>query len=410
MWTYLLSKFLSSFIKTGGLRVIFPDGQEQQYGSDCENIVQINIHSRGLPRKLFLNPELVLGEAYMDGSLTVANDDIYGLLEFLINNQSLQRPSWFSRKIALYRQFHRYFTQHNPLIIARNNVAHHYDLSKDFYRLFLDDDMQYSCAYFTSPDDSLETAQKSKKHHIAAKLMLEPGHRVLDIGCGWGGLGLHLAKEHGAQVTGVTLSCEQHNVALERAEKLQAGACAEFRLQDYREVTETFDRIVSVGMFEHVGIPHYSEFFSKLHGSLADDGIALLHFIGRADGPGATNPWIAKYIFPGGYSPALSEVMAAAERSGLYVTDVEVWRLHYAETLKAWRDRFEQKIDEVRKIYDERFCRMWRFYLVVSELAFRQNGHVVFQVQLAKKQDAVPLTRDYLVHSQAEEENSRRAA
>ena len=261
MWTYLLSKFLSSFIKTGGLRVIFPDGQEQQYGSDCENIVQINIHSRGLPRKLFLNPELVLGEAYMDGSLTVANDDIYGLLEFLINNQSLQRPSWFSRKIALYRQFHRYFTQHNPLIIARNNVAHHYDLSKDFYRLFLDDDMQYSCAYFTSPDDSLETAQKSKKHHIAAKLMLEPGHRVLDIGCGWGGLGPHLAKEHGAQVTGVTLSCEQHNVALERAEKLQAGACAEFRLQDYREVTETFDRIVSVGMFEHVGIPHYSEFF-----------------------------------------------------------------------------------------------------------------------------------------------------
>jgi len=267
-----------------------------------------------------------------------------------------------------------------------------------------------SCAYFVGPDDSLETAQKNKKNHIAAKLMLEPGHHVLDIGCGWGGLGLHLVKEHGAHVTGVTLSCEQHNVALERAEKLQTSARAEFRLQDYREVTETFDRIVSVGMFEHVGIPHYSEFFSKLHGSLADDGIALIHFIGRADGPSATNPWIAKYIFPGGYSPALSEVMAAAERSGLYVTDVEVLRLHYAETLKAWRDRFEQKIDEVRKIYDERFCRMWRFYLVVSELAFRQNGHVVFQVQLAKKQDAVPLTRDYLVPSQLQDRYSRRAA
>ena len=407
---YLLSKFLSNFIKIGSLRVTYPDGKERQYGPDYKDVVKIKMHSRSLPRRLFLNPELVLGEAYMDGSLTVENDDIYGFMKLLVSNQAMQRSSWFSRKIALYRRFYRYYTQHNPLTIARNNVAHHYDLSKDFYQLFLDDDMQYSCAYFTGPDDSLETAQENKKIHIAAKLRLEPDHHVLDIGCGWGGLGLHLAKEHGVHVTGITLSCEQHYVAFERAKKLQAGACAEFRLQDYREVTETFDRIVSVGMFEHVGIPHYSEFFSKLHGSLADDGIALLHFIGRADGPGTTNTWIAKYIFPGGYSPALSEVMAAAESSGLYVTDVEVLRLHYAETLKAWRDRFEQKIDEVQKIYDEPFCRMWRFYLVVSELAFRQNGHVVFQVQLAKKQDAVPLTRDYLVHSQGEEENSRRAA
>ncbi len=410
MWTYLLSKFLSRFIKNGSLRVTYPDGKERQYGEDSKDIIVTEMRSRSLPRKLFLNPELVLGEAYMDGSLTVANDDIYGLLELLISNQALQHSSWFSPKIALYRRFFRYFAQHNPLTIARRNVAHHYDLSKEFYQLFLDEDMQYSCAYFTGPGDSLETAQKNKKHHIAAKLRLEPDHRVLDIGCGWGGLGLHLAREYGAHVTGVTLSCEQHQVALERGKKSQAGGRAEFRLQDYREVTEVFDRIVSVGMFEHVGIPHYSEFFSKLHDSLADDGVALLHFIGRADGPGATNSWIAKYIFPGGYSPALSEVMAAAERSGLYVTDVEVWRLHYAETLKAWRDRFEQKIDEVQRIYDERFCRMWRFYLVVSELAFRQNGHVVFQVQLAKKQDAVPLTRDYLVHSEPRDRYSGIAA
>jgi cyclopropane-fatty-acyl-phospholipid synthase len=410
MWTYLLSKLLSRFIKNGSLRVRYADGKERQYGSDGTNIISIKIHSRSLPRKLFLNPELVLGEAYMDGSLTVADDNIYGLLELLISNQTLQPPKWYSSIVKLYKQFHRYFAQHNPLTIARKNVSHHYDLSREFYQLFLDDDMQYSCGYFTDPNDSLETAQKNKKRHISAKLRLEPGHQVLDIGCGWGGLGLHLAKEHRAQVTGVTLSSEQHQVALERAKKLQSGGWAKFLLKDYREVTEVFDRIVSVGMFEHVGIPHYSEFFSKLNSSLADDGIALIHFIGRADGPSATNSWIAKYIFPGGYSPALSEVMTAAERSGLYVTDVEVWRLHYAETLKAWRQRFEQKIGQVREIYDDRFCRMWRFYLVVSELAFRQNGHVVFQVQLAKKQDAVPLTRDYLTQSEPQERHARCAA
>ncbi len=410
MWTYLLSNFLSGFIKNGSLQIRYANGKELQYGPDSSKEISIEIHSRSLPRKLLLNPELILGEAYMDGTLTVADDNIYGLMELLIANQALQDPSWFSKQADLYKKFHRYFSQHNPLTVARKNVAHHYDLSKEFYRLFLDDDMQYSCAYFTDPNESLETAQENKKNHIAAKLRLEPDHHVLDIGCGWGGLGLHLANEHGAQVTGVTLSREQHQVAHERAKELRSGGSAEFLLKDYREVTEVYDRIVSVGMFEHVGIPHYSEFFSKLNSRLADDGIALLHFIGRADGPSATNSWIAKYIFPGGYSPALSEVMAAAEHSGLYVTDVEVWRLHYAETLKAWRERFEQKIDQVQKIYDDRFCRMWRFYLVVSELAFRQNGHVVFQVQLAKKQDAVPLTRQYLTQTELHEQYARRAA
>lgn len=281
------------------------------------------------------------------------------------------------------------------------NVVHHYDLSGALYDLFLDADRQYSCAYFREANDTLESAQTNKITLIASKLLLTPEQRILDIGCGWGGLGLHLARSHGVHVTGVTLSNEQYKIAEERARTEDLSDRVQFRLQDYRDVVGTFDRIVSVGMFEHVGVPHYKEFFAALRDRLKDDGVALLHTIGRTDGPGATNPWIANYIFPGGYSPALSEILAIAEQSGLYVTDVEVWRLHYAQTLKEWRNRFEANLDRAQSIYDERFCRMWRFYLVASEVAFRHNHHVVFQIQLAKKQDAVPITRDYLTSREA---------
>jgi cyclopropane-fatty-acyl-phospholipid synthase len=279
---------------------------------------------------------------------------------------------------------------------AQANAAHHYDLSDTLYDLFLDADRQYSCAYFTHPHDDLEHAQQDKKRHLAAKLLLEPGVRVLDIGSGWGGLGLYLAEAGAAQVVGITLSKEQLKVSRDRARRAGLDDRVRFELCDYRAVRGTFDRIVSVGMFEHVGVRHFSEFFAAVRDRLTDDGVAVLHSIGRADGPGVTNPWIRKYIFPGGYAPALSEVLPSVERLGLWVTDIEILRLHYAETLRLWRRRFQAKRARIAKLYDERFCRMWEWYLIASELAFRRMGHMVFQLQLAKRQDAVPLTRDYV--------------
>jgi cyclopropane-fatty-acyl-phospholipid synthase len=279
---------------------------------------------------------------------------------------------------------------------AERTVAHHYDISNELYRLFLDEDLQYSCAYYETGAETLEEAQDAKKELIAAKLCLRPGLSVLDIGCGWGGLALHLARTRGVNVRGITLSQAQLPVARVRAQAQNLAAQAEFVLEDYRETKGAFDRIVSVGMFEHVGRGHYDEFFRQIASLLAEDGVALLHTIGRADGPGATSPWIDRYIFPGGYIPALSEIMPAVERAGLYVTDIEVWRLHYAYTLRAWRERFEARLDDVRAMFDERFCRMWRFYLAASEAAFRYGGHEVFQIQLARRQDAVPRTRRYL--------------
>jgi cyclopropane-fatty-acyl-phospholipid synthase len=297
--------------------------------------------------------------------------------------------------VTVLRRLTKRLHQYNPIPRSRRNVAHHYDLSRELYETFLDADRQYSCAYFTKPGQDLETAQLRKKQHIAAKLHLEPGMRVLDIGCGWGGLGLYLAERLGAEVTGITLSTEQLALANARAAAAGLEASAQFHLRDYRHETGKFDRIVSVGMFEHVGVNHYGEFFRTVHDRLADDGVALLHTIGRRDGPGSTNPWLQKYIFPGGYSPSLSELSAAIERSGLWINDVEVLRLHYAETLRHWRLRFEANRAQVAALYDERFCRMWEFYLATSEVSFRHLDSVVFQLQLSKRRDAVPQTRNY---------------
>ncbi|MBI3439325.1 MAG: class I SAM-dependent methyltransferase [Proteobacteria bacterium] len=284
----------------------------------------------------------------------------------------------------------------NPRRASQRNAAHHYDLSGALYRLFLDADRQYSSAYFARPDMSLEEAQDAKKRHIAAKLLLEPGQRVLDIGSGWGGLGITLAEDYGADVSGVTLSTEQLTESRVRAAKKGLTSRVRFDLRDYRDVQGVFDRVVSVGMFEHVGAAQYQTFFGAICDRLAEDGVAVLHTIGNVHGPGRNNPWIEKYIFPGGMVPALSQIAEAAERSGLIVTDVEIQRLHYAETLKAWRDRFEAHRDEVRALYDERFCRMWEFYLAGAEAAFKEGDLVVFQVQLVKDPQAVPLTRDYI--------------
>jgi len=406
MWIRALSSLLSKFVQHGSINVSFPNGKERRYGEPSAEPIRVHLSEPSLPRRILLNPELILGEAYMDGTLTIENDDLYGFLELLIVNLKNQPNLLHYRWLAIFRVATRWFAQLNRIKKAHKNVAHHYDLSGELYDLFLDADRQYSCAYYESAGDTLETAQENKKSLIAKKLLLSPEHKVLDIGSGWGGLSLFLARSFGAKVTGVTLSQEQFNISRARAANQRLDTDVQFLLQDYRDVTGQFDRIVSVGMFEHVGVPNYQEYFETISSRLKSDGVALVHTIGRTDGPSATNPWIAKHIFPGGYSPALSEMMLAVEKSGLCVTDVEVWRLHYAQTLRDWRSRFEVNLDRARQLYDDRFCRMWRFYLVVSELAFELNNHVVFQVQLAKKQDSVPLTREYLAEKVAATQNA----
>jgi cyclopropane-fatty-acyl-phospholipid synthase len=339
---------------------------------------------------------MAVGEGYTDGGLMIDGDDLEGFLALVTHNAAANGKVWWRRLDHAIRYMRRKIDQNNPAFRARRNVAHHYDLSAELYDLFLDTDRQYSCAYFADPSMTLEQAQEAKKHHIAGKLLLEPGMDVLDIGCGWGGMALTLARDYGARVLGVTLSEEQHKMATERAEAAGLSDRVRFELIDYRAVKGQFDRIVSVGMFEHVGVPYYREYFDTVHARLKPGGVALIHTIGRAAPPGTTSPWIAKYIFPGGYVPALSEMSAAVEDSDLYPTDVEVWRLHYAETLKAWYERFVANEHKARALYDERFCRMWRYYLKACELTFRYNRQCVFQYQMARKQDAVPLTRDYL--------------
>jgi cyclopropane-fatty-acyl-phospholipid synthase len=351
-------------------------------------------------RAVLLDPELKFGEAYMDGTLVVEQGSIADVLAILLRQDRTAGPNW-AWPARVVRFLLRRLQQFNPRSRARQNVAHHYDLDGRLYSLFLDGDQQYSCGYFETEDQSLDDAQLAKKRHLAAKLRLHPDVNVLDIGCGWGGLALYLAGIAGARVTGITLSREQYHRAQNRALERGLARDTTFRLVDYRDVEGSFDRIVSVGMFEHVGVGFYDAFFGKCAELLADDGVALLHTIGRSGRPGIANPWIAKYIFPGGYIPALSEVLPAIERSQLIVADVEVLQLHYAETLKAWRERFLAHRDEVQRIYHQRFVRMWEFYLACSEMAFREGDLVVFQIQMAKRKGLVPATRDYITREEA---------
>ncbi|MFV2053475.1 class I SAM-dependent methyltransferase [Aliiroseovarius sp. YM-037] len=393
MWEKIFLRMVGHLIRHGTLSVTMPDGSTHHFGDGAGDKVAVTITEPEVLRRFLLSPELAIGEAYTDGHLTIEDDDLYGLIALGTKNLTLGKGHGLERLIA---PMMRRINQFNPMSRARRNVAHHYDLSGALYDLFLDKDKQYSCAYFRDPNFTLEQAQEAKKAHIAGKLRLQPGMRVLDIGCGWGGMALTLARDYGVNVVGVTLSEEQHKVGTDRVRAAGLEDKIDLRLTDYRKVTEDFDRVVSVGMFEHVGVPHYREYFNAVHDRLTEDGIALIHTIGRAGPPGRTSPWIDKYIFPGGYVPSMSEAMQAIEREQLWTTDVEVWRLHYAETLRHWHDRFMANIDKVKEIYDERFCRMWRFYLIASELTFRHAQQVVFQFQLARKQDAVPLTRDYL--------------
>ncbi|HLT00956.1 MAG TPA: cyclopropane-fatty-acyl-phospholipid synthase family protein [Geminicoccaceae bacterium] len=392
----LLSEFAKRVLTEGDLVIIDAAGRRHRFGDGSGPSVTVRLHDSALHRRLAINPFLHLGEAYMDGSLTIEEGTLYDFLDICAANVGRVGTHPLTRVLSTLDRWLRGIHQYNPMPRARANAAHHYDLSDTLYRLFLDGDRQYSCAYFTHPHEDLEQAQHDKKRHLAAKLLLEPGVRVLDIGSGWGGLALYLAEAGAGEVLGITLSEEQLKVSRERARRAGLDDRVRFELRDYRALRGTFDRIVSVGMFEHVGVRHYPEFFTAVRELLSEDGVAVLHSIGRADGPGVTNAWIRKYIFPGGYAPALSEVLPVVERLGLWATDIEILRLHYAQTLRLWRRRFQANRAKIAQLYDERFCRMWEFYLVGSELAFRRMGHIVFQLQLTRRQDAVPLTRDYI--------------
>ncbi|MDJ0943452.1 MAG: cyclopropane-fatty-acyl-phospholipid synthase family protein [Kiloniellales bacterium] len=393
----LFARLLRRFVTEGELTIHDALGTTHRLGDPGRGPrVTIRFHDRILPWRLLLNPRLRLGEAYMDGTLTVEGGRIYDLLDLLLRNLGNRSAGWLDRAQERLRLLWRRLMQINGVAQARRNVAHHYDLSGSLYDLFLDRDRQYSCAYFPEPGCDLEQAQLAKKRHIAAKLLLEPGQEVLDIGSGWGGLALYLAETAQARVTGITLSEEQLAHARARAARAGLDRQVHFALRDYRQQSGRFDRIVSVGMFEHVGLPNYPGFFRKVAELLSDDGVALIHSIAQRDPPCPTNPWLARYIFPGGYTPSLSEILPPIEAAGLWVTDLEVLRLHYAETLRRWRQRFLANWDRAAQLYDERFCRMWEFYLSGSELAFRHQGHMVVQIQVAKSVDRVPLTRDYI--------------
>jgi cyclopropane-fatty-acyl-phospholipid synthase len=399
--TRVLQYFLKHCITHGTLIVELPKGDRLTFGDGTGQPLTIRLKDRAALRQLVLNPELALGELFMDGRLVISGGSIYDLLDLLGRNLPDFLPPQIGRVRHAIRAAFRRWKPRNSERLAKYNVHHHYDIDDRIYSLFLDSDRQYSCGYFEGESSDLDTAQLAKKRHIAAKLLIPQGAKTLDIGCGWGGLALYIGDLCSANVTGLTLSTEQLKVAERRAAERGLSSHVKFRLQDYRALNETFDRIVSVGMFEHVGLRDYPVFFDVIARSLKDDGVALLHTIGRLDGSSPTNPWFAKYIFPGSYVPSLSEVLPIIERSGLITNDIEILRLHYADTLAAWRARFLHHRAEAAALLGERFCRMWEFYLAASESGFRYGGLAVFQIQLSKQLDAVPRTRNYIEKEEA---------
>ena len=397
----ILRIFLSTLIKEGSLEIETASGRRFSVGDGSPPTAAVRFCDPSAAYKLMLNPGLRFGELFMNGQIEVTRGTIYEVLS--IGSRNIRRFNNFVwlRMIERLRGSLR-CTKRNHIKQSQRNVAHHYDLDGGLYGLFLDQDRQYSCAYFERGGETLDEAQLAKKRHIAAKLLIEPGNRILDIGCGWGGMALYLAEICGANVTGITLSKEQLAVAEKRLRDAGQTTRAQFLLKDYREVDQRFDRIVSVGMFEHVGLGFYDAFFQQIANMLDDNGVALIHTIGNAGTPAPTNPWVMKYIFPGGYIPSLSDIMPAIERAGLILTDVEILRLHYAETLKQWRERFLARRAEAAALYDERFCRMWEFYLAAAESSFRYETTVNFQLQLTKSLYAVPFTRDYIAARETE--------
>ena len=407
---YLLQSILSQMIKIGSLKIINADGKVYKFSGQNSALLKkevcVHFHDLTFAMYLALSPSMALGKGYMDKRFTVKNGTIYDFLVILAINVENGNYHWLHLFFRFLDTLRKRAHQLNIQYKSRKNVSHHYDLSGELYKLFLDDDRQYSCAYFTDKTKSLNNAQMEKKEHIAAKLLLKKDNKVLDIGSGWGGMGIYIARKFGAKVRGITLSEEQLKESKSRASDHNVDNLVEFNLLDYRMIEEKFDRIVSIGMFEHVGVNHYNQFFKKVCDSLAPDGIALIHTIGRIGSPSVTDPWIRKYIFPGGYIPSLSEITPAIEKSGLIVTDIEFLGRHYAETLKQWQRYFQLNRSKVANLYDENFCRMWEYYLSCSEISFRYLDSTVFQIQLVKKRDNVPMTRDYMLDQEKSFKNS----
>lgn len=406
----LFSKLVRAFVRRGSLTVTQETGRRITAGDGTGPAVEVRLLGRGASRLLALDPELHLGELYADGRLILERGTLTELFQLLLRDSRGDRRLLRHPLRRALRGAAQALAPAIGATRARRNVRHHYDLSSAFYDLFLDRERQYSCAYFEHPGQSLDEAQRAKQRHIAAKLLIGPGDHVLDIGSGWGGLGFYLAEIAGAaSVTGITLSTEQLDHARREAERRGLAGRVSFEMQDYRAACGRYDRIVSVGMFEHVGSKSYEAFFAALSRLLAPGGVALLHTIGLTCQPGYTNPWIRRHIFPGGHLPSLSEIMPAVERSGLGVTDIEILRLHYADTLAHWGRRFAERREEAARLYDERLCRIWEFYLAGAEACFRWEDLAVFQIQLSRDKDAVPLRRGYIEERERELARRERA-
>ena len=392
-----LISFLNKLIKYDGFIIVDYNSNRYVIGKPLKkNPIELEILDKSLHKKLLLHPDLYFGEAYTDGTLRIKNGSLSEFLEIAFKNIGRSEINLYGKTLNKLKGTLRYFTNFNKILKSKKNVAHHYDISEKLYDLFLDKKRQYSCAYFKNESDSLETAQENKINHIIKKLNIKPNQKVLDIGSGWGTLAIDIAKKTQASVTGITLSKNQLRYSQEKAKELNLDNQVEFKLADYRQLNEKFDRIVSVGMFEHVGRKFYRTYFNKVSKMLNNDGVALIHTIGSVNPPRDPQPWITKYIFPGGYTPSLSQIARPIEDSGLITSDIEVLRIHYAHTLRNWKERFLTKKDKVLEMFDEKFLRMWEFYLASCEMAFKWGDLVVFQLQLTKDTRAVPNTRDYI--------------
>lgn len=396
----LLNQMLSRIIKVGTLEIEDAAGKIHVHAGTASPFVRVKLHDPKLYELLYLQPEMAAGEAYMDGKMTIEKGTLKDFITLFGLNQGAPLSPPAGVIVSFLANKIKSSLKDNTLLRSRENVKHHYDISNELYGLFLDKGLNYSCAYFRTAGDSLETAQENKLRHIASKMDLKAGQKILDIGCGWGSMSLYLAQHFNVEVLGVTLSVEQLKLAEERVAALGLGHKVRFALRDYREVEGTFDRIVSVGMLEHVGAKFLPEYFHTVARLLNAGGVAMIHSICRSDGPGSPAPWLNKYIFPGGYSPALSEAVAAVEKTGLWITDTEIWRLHYMHTIAAWSERFAENRARAAELMGERFCRMWEFYLVTSEVSFLHFHHVNFQIQLSKSLQTLPLQRDYMFEAE----------
>jgi cyclopropane-fatty-acyl-phospholipid synthase len=396
----LLNSMLARIIKVGTLEIEDASGILHTHAGSSTPYVRVKLHDPELYKSLYLKPEMAAGEAFMDGKLTIEKGTLKDFITLFGLNQGMPLSPPTGVIISfLANKIKSTFQENNPRR-SRENVQHHYDISNELYSLFLDKGLNYSCAYYRTPEDTLEEAQENKLRHIASKLDLKPGQKVLDIGCGWGSMSIYLAQHFDVDVLGITLSVEQLKLAEQRVAELGVSKKVRFELRDYREVQGQFDRIISVGMLEHVGVKFLPAYFHHVSRLLTQDGVALIHSIGRSNGPGAPAPWLQKYIFPGGYSPALSEAVAAVEKTGLWITDTEIWRLHYMHTIAAWSERFAKNRVKAAEMMGERFCRMWEFYLVTSEVSFLHFHHVNFQIQLSKSLQMLPLQRDYMFETE----------